>query len=306
MSRILLIKHGSLGDIIFSLPVMNSIFIHKKNIKIDLLTEDRYIKFLTKTNFFKKFLIDNRTNNLFITIILLIKILGNKYDLIIDLQNSKRTSYYNLFFRLFSNVKICSSRKFSHIRYYIPEQGSESTTEGLFNQIKLINIPRYENSNYDWLKIDLDKIYHNKIVLFIPGTSKKGAYKQWQANKFAELASYCENKNYYICLIGTKADTLSVLPIIKNCKKIINNIDNSPPNKIFSIAKLSKLIVTNDTGPGHIAALSGSNILWIVNNNKITKANIGNRSYNFKVTAANVKDIKTKNVIKYIENKNLL
>ena len=34
-------------------------------------------------------------------------------------------------------------------------------------------------------------------------------------------------------------------------------IDNSPPEVIYSLALISKLIITNDTGPGHIASLAG-------------------------------------------------
>ena len=99
MKRILVIKHGSLGDIVFSLPVMHSIYVYYPNASIDLLTEKKYFNFLNKPNYFVSLIEDNRSNNIVITISLLIKLLKNKYDLIIDLQNSSRTSYYNLFFR---------------------------------------------------------------------------------------------------------------------------------------------------------------------------------------------------------------
>ena len=64
---------------------------------------------------------------------------------------------------------------------------------------------------------------------------------------------------------------------------VINKIDLSPPEVVYSIALKSKLILTNDTGPGHIAALSNNNTLWIANENSVTKANILNtkNSYNF-------------------------
>ena len=138
MNRVLVIKHGSLGDIAFSLPIMHSICVHYPNVSIDLLTEKKYFNFLSKANYFNSLTEDNRSNNIIITISLLIELLKRKYDLIIDLQNSSRTSYYHLFFRIFSNVRICSSRKFSHIKYSIPIQGTETTTQGLFNQIKLL------------------------------------------------------------------------------------------------------------------------------------------------------------------------
>ena len=43
MKKILLIKHGALGDIVFSLPVMHTIKKFYFNSSIDLLTEKKYI-----------------------------------------------------------------------------------------------------------------------------------------------------------------------------------------------------------------------------------------------------------------------
>ena len=120
------------------------------------------------------------------------------------------------------------------------------------------------------------------------------------------LLSYFEDKNYQICIVGTNQDSKSVIPILKNCKNLINNIDHSPPDIIYSISKISTLIVTNDTGPGHIAALSGNNILWLVNDNKVTKANIGNQPNNYKISSTYVNDITTQEVINFIEKKKLL
>ena len=306
MKKILLIKHGALGDIVFSLPVMHTIKEFYFNSSIDLLTEKKYINFFRKSNFFHNIIEDNRSTNIWHTCLLLIKLLDNKYDLVIDLQNSQRTTFYNLFFRLFSKTKISSSRKFANFRYHIPTQGAESTTKGLFNQIKLLKIPTIINTQYDWLKINLGNKFKKSIVLFIPGVSKNGDYKQWNPDKFASVALYCENLNYQICLVGTNKDIDSILPIINKCKNIINYIDISPPEVIYSIAQISALVITNDTGPGHIASLSKTNILWIANKNKITKANITKKLNNYLVSSADIKNISVDTVIDCIKNHKLL
>ena len=85
--KILLIKHGSLGDIVFALePILS---IHKKfnNSVIDLVTEEKFIPFFKKIKMFDQFLIDNRVGFLS-SFSLIRKIINGKYDLIIDLQNS--------------------------------------------------------------------------------------------------------------------------------------------------------------------------------------------------------------------------
>ena len=306
MKKILIIKHGSLGDIIFSLPVMHTINQHYKSEQIQILTQKKYFEFFKLSNYFNNLIEDNRSGNILTTIKILFNILKNNYDLIIDLQNSSRTSYYNLFFRVFSSTKICSSRPLSHFRYNIPPQGSETTTQGLFNQIKILKIKECKNIEYSWLNKKLDIKYSKKIILFIPGVSKNGKYKQWDPNKFGELAKYCENKGYRICVIGTDEDRESVKPILNNCKNIINNINNSPPAVIYSIALKSSLIITNDTGPGHIASLSNKNILWLLNDNNITKANINNNKNNYKVMSNSINDLSFDEVKNFIEINKLL
>ena len=64
------------------------------------------------------------------------------------------------------------------------------------------------------LKINLDNKFPDRLVLFIPGVSKKNIHKQWQPENFAKLAKYCESKKYTICVVGTEQDTSSIKPIL--------------------------------------------------------------------------------------------
>ena len=154
--KILVIKHGSLGDITFALSAMNSIRFYFKNSKITLLTESKFLNFLKKSQYFDRFLIDNR-KGLLKTVFVILRIFHNDYNLIIDLQNSKRTNFYNFIFRILSRVKISGSRSNAHYRYIIPEQGSGSATAGLFKQLSMLNIVE-NKTDYDWLDIDLNII----------------------------------------------------------------------------------------------------------------------------------------------------
>ena len=305
MKKILIIKHGSLGDIILALSAFASIRAHYNKSKIFLLTEKKYFKFFKRCPHIDYCIEDNRKENFLISFVRIIKLFREKIDLIIDLQNSRRTSFYHLLFRIFQSTKICSSRPFSHFRYYIPNQGAETITSGLFNQLKLIGVNRIMKDDYSWLEVKLYDKFISPLALFIPGVSKNGNYKQWQSNKFAEIARYLEDLNYTICVIGTKEDNKSVLPIIKSCKRVINKIDKSPPEVVYSLALHSKLIFSNDTGPGHIASLAKNSFIWIINDNSITKANKPYGKHIYKIQSRSVKDISSKEVINFIEKNKL-
>ena len=304
--KILVIKHGSLGDIVFALEPILAIQNKFNNIDIDLLTEEKFIPFFQKMNMFHKFLIDNR-KGFFATLGLINKIVFRKYDLVIDLQNSKRTNLYHFFINIFSKAKINGSRSNAHKRYIIPAQGTESPTQGLLNQLQLLGIEKI-NPNFSWLKNNHDNLdFDNKdIVMVIPGVSQSGKYKQWAPNKFQEICSFLEAKGFHICLVGTKYDADAIKPILNNCTNIINLIDKSPPDVIYSAAFKCKLIITNDTGPGHIATLSRVKTLWLALDNPITKANLSFRENSYLVLKSSMEDLSVDEVKDFLSNNTLL
>ena len=144
------------------------------------------------------------------------------------------------------------------------------------------------------------------MALFIPGVSKNSISKQWEPVKFAKVASYLENIGYTICVIGTDNDKQSIFPIINECKNALNMINKSPPEIIYSLSLEAKIIFSNDTGPGHIAALSKNNIIWIGNQNRISRANLDNNKNFHKLLSSSVKNISHEEVINFINDKNLI
>ncbi len=303
---ILIIKHGSLGDIVFALEPILAIKYKFNNSVIDIVTEEKFIAFFKKIKMFDKFFIDNR-GGFFSTISLISKIIRGKYDLIIDLQNSKRTNLYHFFIKIFSRSQINGSRSFVHYRYIIPPQGKESPTKGLFNQLKLLDIDQID-PDFSWLLSDNKNksITNKEFVLVIPGVSKSGHTKQWSPAKYQQLCSYLESKGYYICLVGTKYDVDAFQPTLDYCKNIINLIDNSPPEIIYTVASKSKLIISNDTGPGHIAALSKVNILWLALDNSVTKSNLSFRQNSHLLLKNKMEDLTVAEVQDYILKNKLL
>ncbi len=303
-NNILVVKHGSLGDIAFSLLAMASIRKYFDNSNIDLITESKYASFLEKSGNFNSIIEDNR-EGILNTLKIIFKIKKNKYDLIIDLQNSKRTNYYWLLLKFISKSKINGSRSNCNIRYLMPSQGTESPQRGLYNQLKLLGINKISD-DVDWLIINTNQILENKIILFIPGVSKSGKHKQWPTQKFVELAKVLENKKYKICVVGHDNDREITNEIIKNCKNIIDLTGKSPPEVIFSVAKKSHLVVSNDTGPGHIAALSKTKTLFLAIDNVISHSNLSEYENALKILNKSIDQILVKDVLKLLDENKLI
>ena len=108
MSNILIIKHGSLGDIAQISGAVEDIKNAHKNDDIFILTTLHYVDLLSRCPFIKGVIIDKRLPrwNFFYLIKLKKKVEKFNFNKIYDLQNSSRTSFYRKF--LF-NIKNWSS-----------------------------------------------------------------------------------------------------------------------------------------------------------------------------------------------------
>ena len=108
MSNILIIKHGSLGDIAQISGVIKDIRESHRDDEIFILTTTPYAELLSQCPYIDKVLIDRRLPRWNILYLLKLKKMIKKFNFtrVYDLQNSSRTSFYRKF--LF-NIKNWSS-----------------------------------------------------------------------------------------------------------------------------------------------------------------------------------------------------
>ena len=99
MSNILIIKHGSLGDLIQANGAIKDIKEFYKNRKVFLLTSAPYSIFMSECPYLDGVLIDKRLPRWNIFFLLKLKKLLSKYNFskVFDLQNSRRTKFYKKF-----------------------------------------------------------------------------------------------------------------------------------------------------------------------------------------------------------------
>jgi ADP-heptose:LPS heptosyltransferase len=299
--NILVIKHGALGDVFLSIGAIQSIRRHYSKANIFLLTQSNYKKILYNLPDVDLILEDDR-GFVIKSILNLIRYI-QKYQirLIIDLQNSSRTQLYNFFIKFFTDTKILSARKFSTYAFSRKPLGLQHITDSHLEQLKIIGIDNYQISNLNWMiknnKINIEKPY----VIFIPGASKTGDYKRWPSNYYGKIANYLANKNYDIYLTGSNLDMDEINEIIKICPVAKNKIQESKIDDFYDLCLNSSLIISNDTGPAHIAGLSNQHLIWLANDNKISYSchPLGRNVHIIK--SKSIKDINPKEVIKKIE-----
>jgi len=105
MSNILIIKHGSLGDIVQISGVLKDIRENHTDKKIFILTTLPYVELLSYCPYLDGVLIDKRLPRWNIFYLLRLKKMISKFNFsyVYDLQNSSRTSFYRKYLFNISN-----------------------------------------------------------------------------------------------------------------------------------------------------------------------------------------------------------
>ena len=100
MSNILIIKHGSLGDLIQANGAIKDIKSSFKTSKVLLLTSRAYLEFMSECPYLDGVILDKRLPRWNIFYLNDLRKLLEKYNFshVFDLQNSNRTKFYKNFY----------------------------------------------------------------------------------------------------------------------------------------------------------------------------------------------------------------
>ena len=257
--KILIIKFGGLGDMILSLGAISSIYNHHK-CRMVLLTEEPFDKFLNKSNWFSEIVTIKRNIFYFLDIRQIReKINCSDFDFVYDLQTSNRTANY---LKLFLNTKAITNGigKFAKIIHIHKNRNLMHTLDRQKDQIKLSQI-KYKYKNFKWLFESKFNIPKRKYVMIVPGGSWKRKNKRIPQEIYLKVINFLIKAGLEILIMGSKDDEKICREIEKNFPTVKNLCDKTD---LFDLGKLSKnsfLSIGNDTGPMHLIAKGGNDVL---------------------------------------------
>ena len=255
MSNILIIKLGSLGDVVQISGALRDIREHHKNEKITILTTSKYINLFKNCPYIDDCLEDERLPRYNIFYLLRLRKIINSlnFNKVYDLQNSNRTNFYRKF--LFNVKNWSSSRDIPENKYNnsvlqrFDEQLRKSNIKTLYTLKPDFSWAAEKANNYN---LDTDK----KYILFFPFCSRDLIHKRWPY--FSELINLIkQNHPEYFLVVAPGPGEIEEAKSL-DIKIAINN--NLPLNffELASLIKKSHLVIANDTGPAHMAAHLGA------------------------------------------------
>ena len=266
MSNILIIKHGSLGDIAQASGAIQDISEFHKEDDIYLLTTKPYFELFKRNPHLKEVILDKRLSRFnLIYLFLLMRIIKKyKFVKVFDLQNSSRTSFYKRILFPNANNNIWSSSETTLPSDKTKEEFDKKSVLERFNHqlqtsgltIKYTMIP-----DFTWSCIDISKIKSEykleKYILLFPFCSPHLAQKKWPYyNELIEKIKSQYNDQYKI-VVAPGPDEINDAKDI-NALCILDNGKALDISQLSSLIKDSSFVISNDTGPAHMTAHLGA------------------------------------------------
>ena len=259
--RILVIKHGALGDWVLATGCFAAIRRHHPSARITLLTTPAFADWGTRCPWFDEIWTDDRPSLLtkpLAWVRLRRRLIDGEFARVYDLQTSRRTGLY---FRMLprrhrpewsGEVADCSH---PHLN---PKRASMHTIAVRADQLGVAGIEDVPAPALDWLDAGIDEFsVPEAFSLMVPGGSAHRPEKRWPAEKFADLTRLLAERGSPPVLIGGHAEAATLDRIAREAPDTIDLGGRTSLAQVAALARRAACAVGNDTGPIHIAATVG-------------------------------------------------
>jgi len=283
--NILIIKPSSLGDIVLALPALTALHKSFSDANISWFIRPEFAPLLKNHPFLTEIILFDRkflgkawyNPRAFASLLSLIRRLRrSKFDVVIDLQGLFRTASLAWLTGCKKRFGMAKAREFAHIFYthnLLQEQDCIHLVDYYLKMVQAIGasdvgvqfvLPQDPVAADSISRLLTSySIDPDDYAVFVPSSAHSD--KCWPIECFAALADKISSRiGLSIIAVGTVPEkgTIERLRSLANVP-IANFAGRTSLSELIALLKAAKLVVSNDTGPGHIAAALGTPLVLI-------------------------------------------
>lgn len=278
--RILIIKPSALGDIILALPALSALKRSFPGAKISWFVRPEFAPLITGHPYISDIILFDRKQlakwwcspDSFKSLWSLIKQLrAGKFDLVFDFQGLFRTGFFSWVTGCKRRFGMAGAKELAHLFYTDKISQDASSVHLVDYYLKMVASAGAKKGEAEFrLPEDvgaaekIDKLLKSqgvnaKYAVIVPGAARPN--KRWPIERFAELAGkISERFGLSIVATGSQGEREYIEAI---GKRVINLAGKTAVRELIPLMKRASLVVSNDTGPGHIAAALGVPMVMI-------------------------------------------
>jgi len=284
LKNILIIKPSALGDIVLALPALSALRKSFPKAKISWLVRPEFAPLLKNHPYLNEIIVFDRkflgkawfNPRAFAALASLIwRLNRSKFDAVFDLQGLFRTAIFAWLTGCRKRFGMAGAREFGHIFYTRKVSQDRDCIHLVDYYLKIVSqagacetqvqflLPTDSVADVTVKKLLKAKGINTGYAVLVPGSAH--ADKCWPVERFADLADRV-SKQFGLSIIATgsnsEKDTVERLKNLANVP-IANLAGVTSIGELVSLLKGARLVVSNDTGPGHIAAALGVPVVLI-------------------------------------------
>lgn len=273
INKILLVKLGSIGDVVNTLPLVNALKEGMPDVELAWLIESKSYPIVENHRAVDRFIIHQRSNGLRGAWEALQEIRGYRPDLIIDLQRILRSSFFTYFSGcrrrlgfdrhrckecswLFTNEKIPPKDKNNHM---VNQYLEFACYLGVSDPEIYFDLPVSLSDRAKVGKTFPTEEPVGKYIALNVGATKPA--NRWPAEYWSRLAELIlERTDYTVILTGGSDDMergISISNSVGDKGRLIDYTGRTSLKELGALFLSARLVVTGDTGPMHIASALG-------------------------------------------------
>jgi lipopolysaccharide heptosyltransferase I len=283
--NILIIKPSSLGDIVLALPALTALRKSFSDAEISWLVRPEFAPLLenhphlTRTiPFDRKFLAKAWFNPdaLGALLAFIRQLRSSKFDAVFDFQGLFRTASLAWLSGCERRFGMATAREFGHIFYTHRVPQNQDCIHLVDYYLKIVRTAGASDTDVQFVlpqdggaadSVRKLLVKHgielNNYAVLVPGSARED--KRWPVERFAALADRISSQfGLSIVTAGdsSEADLVNWLKGLANVS-VVNLAGQTSLKELIALLKAARLVVSNDTGPGHIAAALGVPVVLI-------------------------------------------
>ena len=265
--RMLVIKHGALGDIVQALDAFAMIREGRPGDHIAILTSSPFVDFAERMPWFDEVIRDERAGLLRLGETLRMRrVLRAGWDIVLDLQCTGRTAAYH------RHLKSSSARWFGKAPGAsdpYPDFTGVNNARRMTVAAEMAGGRAGVVAGLEWLggaraHAEATGRQSDGALVIVPGCSLAKPSKRWPAARYAELANLAAGRGMRVVIVGTGADRAAADAVLLDAPHCIDMIGRTDLPELANVFARAAMVAGNDTGPVFLAARTGVPTLMVM------------------------------------------
>ncbi len=264
--RILVIKHGALGDLIQAMDAFQALRRHHATAELVLMTSPAYAALAQAIPWFDRIWLDKRPRLHEISAWWAIRktFAAESFNRVYDLQCSSRTvRYFQMLPRRQRPEWVGAAPGCSHPN---PDfSRSPSNRQKMAAQLAIAGVPAPEPADLSWLSAPVGHLgLPERFALLIPGCSPHLPHKRWPAQRYGLLAQRLAECGLAAVAVGTAVDRAAIDGVRAVAPGLVDLGGRTTLFELAAVARQAGVAVGNDTGATFLASAVGTPTLMLM------------------------------------------